>query len=172
MNIIINEEQTKKLESIYEPILDQNIFYLPRKLYKKKHLVKFSFVNQRNESIIDPKFNTEYDCGDFINVINLKKIKDKEEEREEDFQTFLEKYYTIKPGCNKENIIANKISLGDVRVKKKHRTMDIKKGGLIFGIGKIHSSSILRKRPIIRVTSNKKISFSEKNETLSYIKDE
>ena len=173
MNIKINEEQIKKVKYVYEPILNENIFYIPRKLYKKKNLVKFSFVNKKNESIIDPKFNTEYDCGEFINVINLKKIKDKEEEREEEFQTFLESYYTIKPGYNnKENVEKNKISLGVVRVKKKHKTMDNQKGSLLFNVGKIPSNSILKQRPIKRVTSNKRISFSEKNETISYKKDD
>ena len=169
MNIKINEESIKKVKYIYEPILNENIFYIPRKLFKKKNLVKFSFVNKKNESIIDPKFNTEYDEGEFINVINLKKIKDKEEENEEEFQIFLESYYTIKSSLSKEVKETNKLSLGVVRVKKKHKTMD-NKGGLFFGGNKFPSNSILKQRPIKRITSNKKISFSDKNETLSYKK--
>jgi len=172
MHIKVNEEEIKKIKYVHEPILNENIFYIPRKSYKKKNLVKFSFVNKKNESIIDPKFNTEYDCGEFINVINLKKIKDKEEEREEEFQTFLESYYTLKPGLSKENSEAKKLSLEIVRVKKKHRTMDNQKGGLVFGMGKNPLGSILKQRPIKRVTSNKKITFSEKNETISYKKDD
>ena len=172
MHIKVNEEEIKKIKYVHEPILNENIFYIPRKSYKKKNLVKFSFVNKKNESIIDPKFNTEYDCGEFINVINLKKIKDKEEEREEEFQTFLESYYTLKPGLSKENSEAKKLSLEIVRVKKKHRTMDNQKGGLVFGLGKNPLGSILKQRPIKRVTSNKKITFSEKNETISYKKDD
>ena len=121
------------------------------------------------QSIIDPKFNTEYDCGEFINVINLKKIKDKEEEREEAFQSFLETYYTLKPQQSKEE--RNKLSLGVIRPKKKHKTMD-NKGGLHFGISKVPSNSILKQRPILRVASNKKITFSDKNETLSYKKND
>ena len=172
MHIKVNEEEIKKIKYVHEPILNENIFYIPRKSYKKKNLVKFSFVNKKNESIIDPKFNTEYDCGEFINVINLKKIKDKEEEREEEFQTFLESYYTLKPGLSKEISEAKKLSLEIVRVKKKHRTMDNQKGGLVFGLGKNPLGSILKQRPIKRVTSNKKITFSEKNETISYKKDD
>ena len=171
MHIKVNEEEIKKVKYIHEPILNENIFYIPRKSYKKKNLVKFSFVNKKNESIIDPKFNTEYDCGEFINVINLKKIKDKEEEREEEFQTFLESYYTLKPGLTKEILETKKLSLGIVRVKKKHRTMDNHKG-LVFGMSKNSLGSILKQRPIKRVTSNKKITFSEKNETISYKKDD
>ena len=169
MNIIVNEEEIKKVKSTYEPILNENMFYIPRKAFKKKNLLKFSFANNKNESIIDPKFNTEYDSGEFINVINLKKIKDKEEEREEEFQTFLESYYTLKPGVNKET---QKISLGVVRVKKRHKTMDSQNGGFSFGMHKVPSNSILKQRPIKRVTSNKKITFSEINETIAYKKDE
>ena len=169
MNIIVNEEEIKKVKSTYEPILNENMFYIPRKAFKKKNLLKFSFANNKNESIIDPKFNTEYDSGEFINVINLKKIKDKEEEREEEFQTFLESYYTLKPAANKET---QKISLGVVRVKKRHKTMESQNGGFSFGMHKVPSNSILKQRPIKRVTSNKKITFSEINETIAYKKDE
>ena len=171
MNIKINEEKVNKVKPIYESILKENIFYISRKMYKKKNLLKFSFVNKKNESILDPKFNTEYDEGEFINVINLKKIKDKEEENEEDFQSFLESYYTMKPSLSKEVVEQNKLSLGVVRVKKKHKTMDAK-GGLNFGIHKFQSNSILKQRPIKRITSNKKISFADKNETIAYKKDD
>ena len=171
MIIKINEEKVNKVKPIYESILKENIFYISRKMYKKKNLLKFSFVNKKNESILDPKFNTEYDEGEFINVINLKKIKDKEEENEEDFQSFLESYYTMKPSLSKEVVEQNKLSLGVVRVKKKHKTMDAK-GGLNLGIHKFQSNSILKQRPIKRITSNKKISFADKNETIAYIKDD
>lgn len=46
------------------------------------------------------------------------------------------------------------------------------KEGFSFGVHKIPSSSILKQRPIKRVTSNKKITFSEINETIAYKKDE
>ena len=170
MNIKINEEKINKVKPIYESVLKENIFYMSIKMYKKKNLLKFSFVNKKNESIIDPKFNTEYDEGEFINVINLKKIKDKEEEKEEDFQAFLETYYTIKSSMSKEVQERNKLSLGMVRCRKKHRTTDNKEG-LHFGINKIPSNSILKRRPFKRITSNKKITFSDKNETIPYKKD-
>jgi len=171
MKIYINEEKIKKLNYTYEPILNQNIFYIPRKKYTKKNLLKFSFVNNKNESIIDPKFNTEYDSGEFINVINLKKIKDKEEEKEEEFQSFLETYYTLKHSLTKNIEDKNKLSLDFVRAKKKHKTMD-NKGGLLFGEHKFTSISILKQRPIKRVASIKKITFSDKNETISYKKED
>ena len=139
MIIKINEEKVNKVKPIYESILKENIFYISRKMYKKKNLLKFSFVNKKNESILDPKFNTEYDEGEFINVINLKKIKDKEEENEEDFQSFLESYYTMKPSLSKEVEKQKKLILDYIRVKKKHITMDAK-GGLNLGIHKFQSN--------------------------------
>ena len=171
MNIFLNDDKIKKLKYTYEPILNENIFYIPRKSFKKKNLLKFSFINNKNESIIDPKFNTEYDSGEFINVINLKKIKDKEAEREEEFQTFLESYYTLNPTFSKDIRETKKMSLGIVRVKKKHKTME-HKVSFAFGMQKFLSKSILKQRPMKRVASNKKITFSENNETISYIKDE
>ena len=47
MHIKVNEEEIKKVKYIHEPILNENIFYIPRKSYKKKNLVKFSFVNKK-----------------------------------------------------------------------------------------------------------------------------
>ena len=174
MEIYLSEDKTKKIKYTYEPIFKENIFYIPKTILKKKNLLKFSFINKKKECFIDPKFNTEYDSGEFINVINLKKIKDKEEEREEDFQSFLESYYTLKQSMSKENTSdIKKYHLEVVRIKKKHKTLDNKKNGLIFGVGKIPSNSILKQRGEHRkVTSNKKISFSDKNETIAYKKDE
>ena len=173
MEIYLSEDKTQKVKYTFEPILKENIFYIPKRLLKKKNLMKFTFLNKKKENIIDPKFNTEYDCGEFINVINLKKIKDKEEEREEDFQAFLESYYTLKQAQSKETSNINKFKLEAIRTKKKHRTMDSKKNGLLFGVNKIPSNSILKQRgEHRRITSNKKISFSDKNETISYKKDE
>ena len=173
MEIYLSEDNTQKVKYTYEPILQQNIFYIPKSNFKKKNLLKFSFLNKKKESIIDPKFNTEYDCGEFINVLNLKKIKDKEEEKEEDFQTFLESYYTLRQSMSKPTMDKNKFKLETIRVKKRHKTMDSNKKGLLFGVNKIASNSILKQRGEHRkVTSTKKISFSDKNETISYKKDE
>ena len=173
MEIYLSEDKTQKVKYTYEPILKQNVFYIPKGNLKKKNLLKFSFLNKKKESIIDPKFNTEYDCGEFINVLNLKKIKDKEEEKEEDFQTFLESYYTLRQSMSKPTMDKNKFKLETIRVKKRHKTMDSNKKGLLFGVNKIASNSILKQRVEHRkVTSTKKISFSDKNETISYKKDE
>ena len=96
------EDETKEYPVEYEPILDDSIAYVSRDDFKKRLLLKCNFVNDKNESIIDPKYNNEFNDGLFINVINLKKIKEKEEEREDDFQTFLETYFTSSNKLTKE----------------------------------------------------------------------
>ena len=169
MEIYLSEDKTKKIKYTYEPIFKENIFYIPKTILKKKNLLKFSFINKKKECFIDPKFNTEYDSGEFINVINLKKIKDKEEEREEDFQTFLESYYTLKSNYSKDiHDSSNKYKLEFVRVKKKHRTMDSHKGGLNFGVNKFPSNSILKQRSSNRKISTKKITFSDNDTDLIF----
>ena len=47
--------------------------------------------------------------------------------------------------------------------------MDLKRG---FHYNKIPSNYVIKSRPIQRVASKKRITFSEKNETLSYKKNE
>ena len=167
----LEEDEVHKFKLNYEPILQQNIAYIPRKMLGKRNLLKFTFVNKNNEVIIDPKYNTEFDSGTFINVINLKKIKLKEEEREEDFQTFLENYFTVKAGQNRIITSNTKLTLEEVRPKKKHKTLDIESKMHFKHENKscIGLSSILRPRQFERVPSNKKISFG--NVKYSYYKN-
>ncbi len=83
-------EQIKEYKVEYEPILYQTIAYIPKEDCKNRLLLKFNFINNKNESIIDPKYNNEFNNGIFLNILNLKRILEKEEEKKEDFQTFLE----------------------------------------------------------------------------------
>ena len=156
MIIKIDNEKKTKLEYTYEPILNENIFYISRKLYRKKNLVKFSFINSKNESIIDPKFNTEYLNGEFLNVINIKKIRKKEKDNKKIFLSFLETYHRIKF-----------ISSEETEESEENNKMSSEK----IILKKIPYYSILKKRPVKRITSNKKISFSERNEMRIYKKD-
>ena len=96
------ENEIKEYPVIFDPILKDNIAYVNKDDFKKRLLLKCHFVNSKNESIIDPRYNNEFNDGLFINVINLKKIKEKEEEREDDFQTFLETYFTSSNKLSKE----------------------------------------------------------------------
>lgn len=165
LHIILDEETIKKYKLVNEPILNQNIAYVPRKILKKKNLLKFTFINSKNEVVIDPKYNTEYVDDNFINVLNLKKLKDKEEENQENFQNFLESYYNDKfSNKNIANInIEKKYSSDGIRGIRKHKTMDnrgVKRNTKRSKTEKC-LASILKERPKERVVSNKKISFGD-----------
>ena len=168
------EDETKEYPVEYEPILDDSIAYVSRDDSKKRLLLKCNFVNDKNESIIDPKYNNEFNDGLFINVINLKKIKEKEEEREDDFQTFLETYFTSSNKLTKE---MNDYFFKDtsMRVKRsKKRTLTATSGLKLKKLGSRvnsdnHIHSILKERPNKRIPSNKRISFGEVEKLEYYI---
>ena len=170
------DDEIKEYPVIYEPILKQNVAYVLRDDFKKRLLLKCHFINKNNESIIDPKYNNEFNDGLFLNVINLKKIKEKEEEREDDFQTFLETYFTSNNKLSKEVNDYFFGSTNNIRVKRNrkrtltgHTSLKLNKLG-----AKLKSDnnlpSILKKRPINRVASNKKISFGDVKQ-LKYVVD-
>ena len=161
-----SDNETKEYPVIYEQILNENIAYVNRDDFKKRLLLKCHFVNDKNESIIDPKYNNEFNDGLFLNVINLKKIKEKEEEREDDFQTFLETYFTSSNKLTKE---MNDYFFKDtsMRVKRsKKRTLTATSGLKLKKLGSRvnsdnHIHSILKERTNKRIPSNKRISFGD-----------
>ena len=74
MNIQIDNRKKRILKYSYEPILNEYILYISKKLYINNNLIRFTFVNEKNESIVEPNLKTVYHKGEFYNVINLKKI--------------------------------------------------------------------------------------------------
>ena len=162
--VYLSENETKEYPVKFEKILNENIVYINRDDIKKRLLLKCYFVNSKNESIIDPKYNNEFNDGLFFNVINLKKIKEKEEEREDDFQTFLETYFTSSDKLSKEMSDYFFKSTNPVKIKRnKKRTLTATTGLKLKKIGRMNSDnnlfSILKERPKNRVPSDKKISF-------------
>lgn len=151
LKAIISEDEVKDYKLKYISILDQNIAFIPKDKFKKRLLLKCTFSNNKGDCIIDPRFNTEFtDDGIFINVINLKKMKEKEEERKEDFEAFLETYFTT-PSTTKNDFEKYYSSIKGAfkevtRVTKRHKTGKAIKG-------------ILKDRPIKRNPSDRKISF-------------
>ena len=158
-----SDNETKEYPVIYEQILNENIAYVNRDDFKKRLLLKCHFVNEKNESIIDPKYNNEFNDGFFLNVINLKKIKEKEEEREDDFQTFLETYFTSNNKLSKE-MNDYFFKTNEVKIKRnKKRTLTATTRLKLKKIGRTNSDnavfSILKERPKDRIPSDKKITF-------------
>lgn len=91
MNIQIDNKKETKFAYTYEPILNEYIFYISRKTYINQKLIKFTFVNKKNESIVDPQLTTVYQKGKFFNVINLEKIRIKEKKNADNFLIFFRK---------------------------------------------------------------------------------
>ena len=83
----------------------------------------------------------------------------------------LENYFTVKAGQNRIITSNTKLTLEEVRPKKKHKTLDIESKMHFKHENKscIGLSSILRPRQFERVPSNKKISFG--NVKYSYYKN-
>ena len=156
-------EKQKEYQVAYDSILCQNIAYVPRRDCQNILLLKFYFLNEKNENIIDPKYNNEYNeiYHMFLNVLNLKKLLDKEEDRKEDFQTFLETYFTSNE-ISKE--IRKYFLNSTIRKTNKRRTFVIKGSLNLKKIGnKVKSEEklvpILKKRQKHRIPSGKRISF-------------
>lgn len=169
------EDEVKEYPVVYEPILSQSVAYVSRADFQKRLLLKCNFVNKKNESIIDPKYNNEFNDGLFINVINLKKIKEKEEEREDDFQTFLETYFTSGNKLSKELNDYFFSSTNSLRLKRtRKRTLTQSTQLKLKKLANKNSSennlpSILKKRPTQRVPSDRRISFGEVEKLEYYV---
>jgi hypothetical protein len=161
--VIYFHEKQKEYQVAYDSILCQTIAYVPRSDCQNILLLKFYFLNEKNENIIDPKYNNEYNeiYHMFLNVLNLKKLLDKEEDRKEDFQTFLETYFTSNE-ISKE--IRKYFLNSTIRKTNKRRTFVIKGSLNLKKIGnKVKSEEklvpILKKRQKHRIPSGKRISF-------------
>ena len=156
-------EKQKEYKIAYDSILRQSIAYVPKGDCQKTLLLKFNFLNEKNENIIDPKYNNEYNENYhmFLNVLNLKKLIDKEEDRKEDFQAFLETYFTSNE-ISKE--IRKYFLNSSIRKTNKRRTFVIEGSLRLKKIGNKEKPEenlvpILKKRQKHRIPSGKKISF-------------
>lgn len=89
---IIKAKKVKQYKLAYEPILGQNVVFLPRKIYRNRKKLKFVIINIKKEIFIEPLYQTEYENGTFVNFIDLQDIKEKELKNEEDFQNFLQNF--------------------------------------------------------------------------------
>ena len=104
LNIISStSKKVKQYELFYEPILNQNIVFLPRKKYRNRKKLKFNFVNSKNEIFIEPQYKSENENSSFVNVINLREIKEEEFKNYENFQNFLKEFREKKKNYNKKH---------------------------------------------------------------------
>ena len=89
-------KKVKQYKFIYEPILRQNVVFLPRKVYRNKKKLKFIITNIKKEIFLEPLYQTEYENNSFVNILDLQNIKEKEDKNEEDLQNFLKSYFKNK----------------------------------------------------------------------------
>ena len=100
LNIIGVKKKVKQYKFAYNDILKQNVAFIPRKVYRNKKKLKFIIANIKKEIFMEPRYQTEYEDGSFVNVIDIQDIKEKEYKNEEDFQNFLKTYYKNKKEKN------------------------------------------------------------------------
>jgi len=116
---IMRTKGSKQYKLKYEPILKQYVAFIPRKIYRNKKKLKFTFVNNKKEIFIEPQYQTEYEDGSFVNVLDLQDLKEKEFKNEEDFQKFLASYIKnkkveeIKNEKDKNEICEIKVNLNN-----------------------------------------------------------
>ena len=101
LNIIGVKKKVKQYKFSYNEILKQNVAFIPRKVYRNKKKLKFIIANLKKEIFMEPRYQTEYEDGSFVNVLDLQDIKEKEYKSEEDFQNFLKTYCKNKKEKNK-----------------------------------------------------------------------
>ena len=89
---VVNSKKVKQYKLEYEPILAQNVVFLPRKIYRNRKKLKFVIINLKKAIFMEPLYQTEYENGSFVNVLDLQDIKEKEYKNEEDFKQFLKTY--------------------------------------------------------------------------------
>ena len=100
LNIIGVKKKVKQYKFSFNEILKQNVAFIPRKVYRNKKKLKFIIANIKKEIFMEPRYQTEYEDGSFVNVLDLQDIKEKEYKNEEDFQNFLKTYYKNKKEKN------------------------------------------------------------------------
>lgn len=122
------KKKIKQLKLKYEPILKQNVVFLPRKIYRNKNKLKFNFVNAKKEIFIEPKYKTENEDGSFVNVIDLREIKEKEFKNYEDFENFLKEFRNNKKEQNNKKEI--KEEKNELKIEENKINIDLKNKNL------------------------------------------
>ena len=183
VKIFINDEKFKKYPVNYDPILKRNIAFVPRKNFKKKSNLKFIFENIKKEMIVEPKYYpTEYQDMKFINVLDLKKLRKKEEKNSLNFTKFLSqlknddtgKFLISKSSKNVEYSNLSKNLFSNI-TKIRKLTDDVEEvilvrnpnSNLSLNSKKSRSKNtvelepILKSRPEQRIPTKRKISFGD-----------
>jgi len=149
---IIGDKRNKRYNLVYEPILKQNVIFLPKKSIRNKRKLKFEIKNIKNEMFIEPIYEIEYKDNTIYNILDLQKIDEKEYQDERNFKIFLNKYIKNNKKEREEKQASNRVKL-DEKVKNKNKDKIKEK------ILSSKCNSILKKKSIKRIKTGRKISF-------------
>lgn len=156
---VINAKKNKRYNLVYEPILKQNVVFIPKTSNRNKNKLKFVIESRKDEIFIDPIYQIEYKDGSIFNVLDLQKIDEKEYEDERNFKIFLNEYLREnKKKESEEELSLSKLGKLNDEVKcnkpefrNKHKIKDKTLS--------LKSISILKKKSEKRIKTGRKISF-------------
>ena len=156
---VINAKKFKRYKLVYDPILKQNVAFIPKKSNRNKKKLKFVIENKKDEIFIEPIYPIEYKDSTLFNVIDLQKIEEKEYEDERNFNLFLNEYLreNKKEESEEESSVSSLGKLDDEVKYDKHEfknNIKIKDKTL-----SPKATSILKKKSEKRIKTGRKISF-------------
>ena len=151
---VISSKKNKRYKLVYEPILKQNVVFLPKKSYRNKRKLKFVIKNIKDEIFIEPIYKIEYKDSTIYNILDLQKIDEKEYEDEKNFKIFLSEYIKNNKKEREEDHASIRGKM-DKKVENTNKNKDKIKEKII-GTKVI---SILKKKTIKRIKTGRKISF-------------
>jgi len=157
---VIGAKKNKRYKLEYEPLLRQNIAFIPKRSNRNKKKLKFIIENRKNEIFIEPLYQIEYKDSSIFNVLDLQKIDEREYENQRNFNLFLNEYF--RDNKNEESEDSSVSSLGklDGEVKyDKHENKNKNKNKIKYKTLSPKATSILKKKSEKRIKTGRKISF-------------
>ena len=155
---VINTKKSKRYKLVYDPILKQNVAFIPKKSNRNKKKLKFVIENRKNEIFIEPIYQIECKDSSIFNILDLQKIEEKEYEDERNFNLFLNEYLRDRKEESEEESSVS--SLGKLDGKVKYDKHELKnKHKIKDKTLSPKATSILKKKSDKRIKTGRKISF-------------
>ena len=155
---VINTKKSKRYKLVYDPILKQNVAFIPKKSNRNKKKLKFVIENRKNEIFIEPIYQIECKDSSIFNILDLQKIEEKEYEDERNFNLFLNEYLRDRKEESEEESSVS--SLGKLDDKVKYDKHELKnKHKIKDKTLSPKATSILKKKSDKRIKTGRKISF-------------
>ena len=149
---VIGSKRNRRYKLVYEPILKQNVVFLPKNIIRNKRKLKFVIKNIKEEIFIEPIYKIEYKDNSTHNILDLQNIEEKEYEDQRNFKIFLNEYIKNIKKERKEKYVSIR---GKMDGKVKNKNNDKIKEKILSP----KANSILKKKSIKRIKTGRKISF-------------